>query len=85
MTQMNVSLTDEVRSYIESQVTSGKFKSPDEFINEAVRLYRMQKSQNEIDAMLLEGLRSGEARPLTRDDWNYIREEGRRRSGRSVI
>lgn len=84
MTQINISLPDDVRTYIESEVASGKFKSPGDFINEAVRHYKSQKTRNEIEDMLLEGLRSGEARLMTREDWGSIREEGRKRAGRSA-
>ena len=30
-------------------------------------------TEEEIDALLLEGINSGSAEPVTRDDWAYIR------------
>jgi hypothetical protein len=38
-------------------------------------------TEQQLDALLLEGINSGPAKPMTEEDWAYIRAEARRRAG----
>ena len=79
MASLHVSLSDEMRTYIDRQVESGTYHNHSEYIRDLIRHDRERRDRERVDELLLEGLRSGEPTPLTRDDWQAIRDEVRTR------
>ena len=55
MTTMNVSLPDELRSFVDAQVNEGNFGSTSEYVRE---LIRRDYDRRELRAALLEGARA---------------------------
>ena len=74
MTTMNVSLPDTLRDYIEQQVRIGGYGSSSEYIRDLIRQDQKQKAQEHLQTLLLEGLDSGEALPMSDQDWTEIRQ-----------
>ena len=74
MTTMNVSLPDTLRDYIEQQVKIGGYGSSSEYIRDLIRQDQKQKAQEHLQTLLLEGLDSGEALPMSDQDWTEIRQ-----------
>lgn len=74
MTTMNVSLPDTLRDYIEQQVKIGGYGSSSEYIRDLIRQDQKQKAQEHLQTLLLEGLDSGEALPMSDRDWTEIRQ-----------
>ena len=74
MQSMNISLPEPLKQFIDGQITAGRYSSVSECIRELVREDEKRKAQDQLEALLLEGLR-GDETPLTRDDWKAIREE----------
>lgn len=72
---MNISLPDPLKDFIERQVASGRYSSVSEYVRELVREDEKCKAQEKLEALLLEGLRSGEATEMTRKDWEDIRRQ----------
>lgn len=79
MASLHVSLSDEMRTYVDQQVQGGAYHNHSEYIRDLIRHDRERRDRERVDALLLEGLRSGEATPLTSDDWREIRETVRER------
>jgi antitoxin ParD1/3/4 len=71
---MNISLPDSMRTYIEEQVASGGYSTVSEYFRELVRQDQKRKAQERLEALLLEGLDSGNATPMTYGDWEDIRK-----------
>lgn len=74
MKSINISLPEEMRVYIEQQVASGGYSTVSEYIRQLIRQDRQQKAEQQLEKLLLEGLNSGEATPVTAEDWTEIRQ-----------
>jgi antitoxin ParD1/3/4 len=76
---MNISLPESMRAYVEEQVASGSYSTVSEYFRELVRQDQKRKAQQRLEALLLEGLESGTATPMTDQDWQDIRQAVRER------
>ena len=72
MTNMNVSLPDTLKEYVEEQVTSGGYGTSSEFLRELIREDRKRKAQERLETLLLDGLESGESVPVTPEFWKDL-------------
>jgi antitoxin ParD1/3/4 len=71
---INISLPDAMRDYVEEQVANGSYSTISEYFRELVRQDRERKAQERLESLLLEGLTSGSASPITAQDWQDIRQ-----------
>ena len=78
---MNISLPDEMRSWVEEEVKGGGFSSASEYFRQLVREAKARKAQEEqtrkkteLAALLVEGIESG-AQPMTSDWWAGLLQE----------
>lgn len=63
MSTMNISLPEELRAFVNSQVSEGDYTSSSEYVRE---LLRKEKDRVRLREMLLEGAAS----PLSENVWN---------------
>ncbi|NEO97196.1 MAG: type II toxin-antitoxin system ParD family antitoxin [Symploca sp. SIO2E9] len=82
MKSINISLPDEMRSYVEEQVAQGSYSTVSEYFRELIRLDQKRKAQESLEILLLEGLESGDATQMTDTDWEDIRQVVRSRLGK---
>ncbi|MEO0935790.1 MAG: type II toxin-antitoxin system ParD family antitoxin [Cyanobacteria bacterium J06641_2] len=82
MKSMNISLPDSMRTYVEEQVAKGDYGSASEYFRELVRLDKKRKATERVEAMLLEGLNSGNATSMTDEDWEDVRQAVREKLGK---
>lgn len=80
---MNIHLPEDLEQFLHDTVQSGRYRSEDAAIAEAVRLLRRRDQaysaeRDRVEALLIEGLDSGPSTPMTSDDWDEIEREGRR-------
>ena len=73
MQSMNISLPDPMKQFVDGQISTGRYSSVSEYVRELIRDDEKRKAQDQLEALLLEGLR-GDDTPLTRDDWSAIRQ-----------
>lgn len=79
MATMNISLPDEMKAFVEEQAAQNGFGTVSEYVRAMIREAQERNAKRErLDALLLEGLDSGVGTPLTRSDWEHIRQEGRK-------
>lgn len=71
---INISLPDAMRTYIEEKVADGGYSTISEYFRELVRQDQKRQATERLEAMLLEGLNSGNATEMTPDDWEDIRQ-----------
>jgi antitoxin ParD1/3/4 len=84
MASMHISLSDEMRTFIDQQVRGGAYHNHSEYVRDLIRHDQELQVRKRVDALLLEGLQSGEPAPLTPDDWRELREQVRTRTARRL-
>ena len=75
METMNIALPASMKHFVQERVSEGGYSSASEYVRELIRADQKQKSEDRIDALLLEGLDSGEPILVTQEYW----EEKKRR------
>ena len=79
MQTMNISLPDQLKEFVEGQVGSGRYSSVSEYVRDLIRDDESRKAREKLEALLVEGIQSGEASEMTRQDWSDIRTEAVKR------
>lgn len=74
MQSMNISLPDPLKRFVDGQIAQGRYSSASEYVRELIRADEKRKAEDELEAKLLEGLRSSKT-TLTAEDWKEIRTE----------
>jgi antitoxin ParD1/3/4 len=77
MPTMNISLPENLKEFVESQVESGNYSSVSEFMRELVRREQRDRHREQLEKQLLEGLNSGESIKATPEMWRKLRGEVR--------
>lgn len=75
MQTMNISLPDQLKDFVDGQVGTGRYSSVSEYVRDLIRDDEKRKAQEKLEALLVEGIQSGEATEMTREDWSDIRTE----------
>lgn len=81
MASLHISLSDEMRAFVDTQVRGGAYHNHSEYVRDLIRHDQERRTQAQIDTLLLQGLESGTPVALTADDWQEIREQVRARAG----
>ena len=81
MPTMNISLPENLKAFVESQVQSGDYSSVSEFMRRLVRREQKERDREQLELRILEGLGSGEATEVTPEMWNKLRQRLRKREG----
>jgi len=71
---MNVSLPEELKEYVEAQIKRG-YSTPSEYVRELIREDQKRRAREKLDALLLEGLNSGESSPVDSKFWSDLKKE----------
>lgn len=74
MTTMNISLPDEMKAFIEAQMSREGYASASEFLRTLIREEQRRRAKQELEMKLLEGLQ-GPSVVLDRKEWDSIRQD----------
>jgi len=74
MQSMNISLPDPLKQFVDGQIAKGRYSSASEYVRELIRADEKRKAEDELEAKLLDGLKSSKT-ALTAADWKAIRAE----------
>lgn len=74
MTTMNISLPEEMKSFIDAQLAREGYASASEYVRALIRDAQKRQARQDLEAKLLEGLH-GPAAEMTREDWESLRRE----------
>ncbi len=74
MESMNISLPQPLKQFVDGQISTGRYSSASEYVRELIRADEKRKIGEELEARLLEGLRSPESE-WTKADLKAIRSE----------
>jgi antitoxin ParD1/3/4 len=76
---MTIELSPESVVLVQGKIQSGLYQNAAEVVERALELLREQEqAEEQIEALLQEGIDSGESTEMTTEDWDGIREEVRR-------
>jgi antitoxin ParD1/3/4 len=73
MTTINISLPEQMRLFVEEQVTAGGYSTTSEYIRSLIRQDNERKNREHLDNLLLQGLASGESIEVTEEWWDEKR------------
>lgn len=79
LTEVNISLPLSVKIFVDEVVAEGGYSTASEYVRELIEDAKRRKSQEEqeeIEQRLLEALDSGPATPMTKEDWEGIKQRG---------
>ena len=82
MATMNISLPNSMKTFVEAEVMEGGYSTTSEYFRALVREAQKRKEEARLEALLLEGLHSGDSTPMTEEDWEDIRRELRERAAK---
>jgi antitoxin ParD1/3/4 len=71
MTTLTVSLPEALTAYLQEQLASGQYNTADDYIQALIQQDKARKDH--LEPLILEGLASGDATPMTTNDWESIR------------
>jgi len=73
---LNISLPDTMKAEVEEIIASEGYGNTSEFFRDLVRKYLKERQTRKLETLLIEGLQSGEATPLTKDDFEVLKQRG---------
>jgi antitoxin ParD1/3/4 len=76
MTTMNISLPDEMKSFVEAQMAQEGYASASEYLRALIREAQKRRAKQELESKLLEGMQDPAVK-MTRKDWDSIEREAR--------
>lgn len=79
MATMTISLPEPLRSFVENQVAEAGYGTASEYLRELIRADQKRRAEEKLEQLLLEGLNSGPATPLTKADLDEVRRTVRKR------
>jgi antitoxin ParD1/3/4 len=75
MDTMNIALPESMKHFVQERVAQGGYSSVSEYVRELIRADQKRRVDERIDALLLEGLDSGQPISVSPEYW----EEKKRR------
>lgn len=84
MASLNISLPQTMKDFVEGQVESAGFSTPSEYIRALIRDDQKRRTEEKLEALLLEGLNSGEPIEITPEYWERKRAQLVERHGKKT-
>ncbi|MDJ0617823.1 MAG: type II toxin-antitoxin system ParD family antitoxin [Calothrix sp. MO_192.B10] len=74
MTNINISLPDSIKAFVEEQVAKGNYDSVSEYLQELICQEQQRQNQEHLEELLIAGLDSGEVIEVTDEWWEQKRK-----------
>jgi antitoxin ParD1/3/4 len=75
MTTLTISLPDSLKDFIEREVQTKGYGNVSEYVRGLLREAQRKEEDDRLEALLLEGLTSGDEAPLNREFWHELKKE----------
>ena len=75
MTTVTISLPEPLKDFVERQIASKDYGNVSEYFRTLLREARAKEEDARLEALLAEGLASGDELPLTQDFWKDLKRE----------
>jgi antitoxin ParD1/3/4 len=69
METMNIALPESMKHFVQERVNEGGYSSVSEYVRELIRADQKRNAEERIDALLIEGLGSGDPITITPEYW----------------
>ena len=79
MATLSICLSEALQEFIDRQVAEGGYSDASAYLHKLLQEEQKKKAKEKVEALLLEGLESGPASPMTVQDWEDILREVRER------
>jgi antitoxin ParD1/3/4 len=73
MSSLNISLPKPLKDFVEAQTNAGSYSTPSEYLRDLIREDQKRKAQDQLEALLLEGLHSGKPVEANAAFWDDMR------------
>ena len=80
MNTMNIAIPAQLKSFVQRQVERRGYSSVSEYVRDLIRGDQERQAIAALETEILKGLDSGPSTPMTKQDWQDIRTEVRRRT-----
>jgi antitoxin ParD1/3/4 len=77
MGTLKLSLPEETRAFVEQQIAENRYEDAEAYVEALIQADRKRRAREHLEELLLEGLDSGPATPMTGQDWADLRESVR--------
>jgi antitoxin ParD1/3/4 len=84
MDTMNIALPESMKTFVQERVIEGGYSSVSEYVRDLIRADQKRKAEERIDALLLEGLDSGQPIPVTPEYWEEKKRKLTERLGKAI-
>ena len=84
MSSLNISLPQSLKDYVKDQVNDSGYSTPSEYVRELLRQDQKRRVGEKLEAMLLEGINSGEPIEITPEYWENKRRQLIERHSRKI-
>lgn len=75
MTTVTISLPESLKTFVEQQTATKGYGNVSEYFRTLLREAQAKEEDAKLEALLMEGLRSGEHIPLSRQFWTELKAE----------
>jgi len=79
MERITITLTEEMKGYIDGKVSSGQYGNVSEYLRDLIRHEQEAKAKEHLEELLLEGINSGEPKEWTTETLKNLKETVRKR------
>jgi antitoxin ParD1/3/4 len=77
MTTLNISLPDQMRAFIDSQVNRGLYSTASDYIRDLIRDDQKRRDQEKLETLLLDALEEGGSQEVTPEFFERLRVRAR--------
>ncbi len=77
MDDLSVPLPDSLGEFVERQAAERGYRNPADYVYDLIRQAQRYQSEEHLEALLIQGLDSGDATEMTAGEWESIRSEVR--------
>jgi len=85
MSSLNVSLPQSLKDYVADRVKGGGYATPSEYLRELLRDDQKRQAQEALQALLLEGIHSGDPIEPSPQYWARKRRRLRARHAKTLV
>jgi antitoxin ParD1/3/4 len=74
MTSLNISLPKTLKKFVEDQTAEGGYSTPSEYVRQLLREDQKRRAEEELETLLLEGIKSGNPVEANDEFWEKQRQ-----------
>ena len=72
MVEVTVTLPEKINEYVERQMTLQGYSTTSDYVRELIKEDRLRKAEARLEALVIEGIESGDPIPVTPEFWKDL-------------